>query len=178
MCTKYFDHYYNLNFKIRNQNNTFVRQSLRSQKLIDRDRRDEMSTVCKSSRPSAPAHLRLLEDHGSPRVDATRQQAGRHVRDAAAELARVLRLRDGVQVHDAVEHGRVLVLERHPVLQSTQVVSQMGNPSRLNPRKHAAASRTLGDKKEKNTLVGLLGSEARLLHKDALVGLERVKARS
>lgn len=54
--------------------------------------------------PPPPPHLGLLEENRPLWVDATGQQAGGHVQDVVPELRRVLRLRDGVQVHDAVEH--------------------------------------------------------------------------
>lgn len=72
-------------------------------------------------------HLGLLEEDGPLRVDAAGQQAGRHVQDAAAEQNRVLRLRDRVQVHDAVQHRGELLLQGHPVLQGAQVVAQVGH---------------------------------------------------
>lgn len=57
-----------------------------------------------STHPSSPAHLRLLEEYYPLRVDAAGQQAGRHVQYASPKLSRVLRLCDGVQVYNAVEH--------------------------------------------------------------------------
>lgn len=86
------------------------------------------------------AHLRLLEEDGPLRVDTTGQQASRHVQYAAPQLKRLLRLRDGVQVDDAVQHRGILVLQGHPVLQGAQVVAQVGHPGGLDPREHTSTS--------------------------------------
>lgn len=86
------------------------------------------------------SHLRLLEEDGPLRVDTTGQQAGSHVQYAAPQLQRLLRLRDGVQVYDAVHHRGVLVLQGDPVLQGAQVVAEVGHPGGLDPREHASTS--------------------------------------
>ncbi|TNN28126.1 hypothetical protein EYF80_061726 [Liparis tanakae] len=87
----------------------------------------------------------LLEEDGPLRVDADGQQAGGHVQDVGAQQRRVLRLRDGVQVHDAVQHLGEPGLQAHPALQGAQVVAQVGDPGGLDPREHAAPSRRLLD---------------------------------
>lgn len=57
-----------------------------------------------SIHPVCHTHLRLLEEYRPLWVDAAGQQAGCHVQNACPQLSRVLGLRDGVQVHDAVQH--------------------------------------------------------------------------
>lgn len=97
-----------------------------------------------SSRPTLRAtHLWLLEEDGPLWVDAAGQQARRHVQDARTEQNRVLRLRDGVQVHDAVQHRGELLLQGHPVLQGTQVVAQMGHPGWLDSREDPPTSSSI-----------------------------------
>lgn len=90
------------------------------------------SAICNEAYAiSCVTHLGLLEEDGPLRVDAAGQQAGRHVQDAGSEQSRVLRHRDGVQVHDAVQHGGEALLQGHPVLQGAQVVSQVWHPGWL-----------------------------------------------
>ena len=81
--------------------------------------------------------LGLLEEDRGVWVDATGQQAGGHVQDVKPKQRGVLGLGDGVQVHDAVQHGRVLALQGHPALQGPQEVPQVGHPSGLDPREHS-----------------------------------------
>ena len=82
------------------------------------------------------AHLRLLKEDGALGVDAAGEQAGGHVQNVLAEQRRVLGLRDGVQVHDAVQNRPVHVLQGHPALQSAQVVPQVRHACGLDTGEH------------------------------------------
>lgn len=98
---------------------------------------------------TCPTHLRLLEEYRFLWVDTAGQQAGCHIQYVTLELRWILGLGDGVQIHNAVEDWGVLVLQGHPVLQSTQVISQVGHSSRLNPWEYTATSWSLLGKKKK-----------------------------
>lgn len=60
--------------------------------------------------PISEADLRLLEKDALLWVYATGQESRSHVQDALAQDRWVLGDGDGVQVHDAVQHGAGLVL--------------------------------------------------------------------
>ncbi len=66
----------------------------------------------------------LHEQHALLGIDAGGQEAHGHVQGAGGQLVHLVRLGDGVIVHDADE-ALVLILERHPVLDGAQVVAEV-----------------------------------------------------
>src|SRR6185369_15225197 len=68
--------------------------------------------------------MRLNEDCRHLRIDSNSQIDPREVSGFLCEQRRVLRQSDRVQVHDTKE-AFVLVLERDPVSQRAQIVSEM-----------------------------------------------------
>lgn len=83
------------------------------------------------------ADLRLPEKGALLWADAAGEERSRHVQDALPQHGWVLGDRDGVQVHDAVQHGARLVLQAHPALDGPQVVAEVRDPCRLNAREHS-----------------------------------------
>jgi hypothetical protein len=84
-------------------------------------------------------HHRLHEHDRALRIDAEREQLDHHLEDASRHRLRVVRVRrDRVVIDDAVHLAvfRVLVLQRHPVANCTQVIAQMKLTGGLDPREH------------------------------------------
>src|SRR6186997_167364 len=75
-------------------------------------------------------HVRLDEQRGHRRVDPRREQTQRHVAPAGAEELGLVRARDRVVIHDAEDRLR-RVLQRHPVLDCTEVVADVQLARRL-----------------------------------------------
>ncbi len=76
-------------------------------------------------------HRRLHHDGRVLRIDARRQEQRRRFQDLRAQLGRLLIHRDGVQIDDA-EDALVVALDLDPILQRTQIVSNMQIAGRLN----------------------------------------------
>src|SRR5712691_5280770 len=78
-----------------------------------------------------------LHEHDAPlRVESRGQEADRHVERALPQGRHVVRLGDGVQVHDT-EQALVLVLQPDPVLHRTEIVADVQLARGLNAGEHA-----------------------------------------
>ena len=78
-------------------------------------------------------HARLVEQDRTLGRNAGGNQARRHLAGALAELLRVLRHGDGVQVDDAVD-GFEIILQRHPVPDRAKIIAEMQVACRLDAR--------------------------------------------
>ena len=76
-------------------------------------------------------NARLQEQDMARRIDAARQQNGRHLQRLPTQRRRILPDRDGVQIHHAPK-ALVVVLKPDPVADRTKVVPQRGYAGRLN----------------------------------------------
>ena len=77
-------------------------------------------------------HVALDEQGADLGIQTERQQSRRRVEGAGAQHRRLDVQRQGVQVDQAVERV-VLVLERHPVAEGTEVAAQMEIPEGCTP---------------------------------------------
>lgn len=84
-----------------------------------------------------PAELRMLSDRRLQeqrrlvRIDAARQQSGRHLQNVAAQFGRILRQRYRMHVRNEVRHIGARVLDVRPALDGAQIVAQMQDAGRL-----------------------------------------------
>src|SRR5690606_19488555 len=79
---------------------------------------------------------RLVEDDAALRVDARGDIGGRDLARRAAQMLRILRQGQRVQVHDA-EDAVIVLLQLHPVPDRAQIIAQMQVPGRLYARENA-----------------------------------------
>lgn len=81
-------------------------------------------------------HRGLVEDCAARRVQPDRQQRGEHLAPPPPQLRRLLRHRDGVQVHHREQQPRALRrlgLQRGPPRQGAEVVPQVRHARGLDP---------------------------------------------
>ncbi len=81
-------------------------------------------------------HRRLVEDDAFFRVDPRRQIGGGDLAGVGAQLFRVLRQGQGVQIDDA-EDAVVVVLQRHPVADRAEIIAEVQIAGGLHARKNA-----------------------------------------
>ncbi len=76
------------------------------------------------------AHLRLVEQDRTGRIDPDRDAGSRHFARRAAELGRILPNGDRVHVDNAVDAGHAL-LQLDPILHRAEIVAEMQFAARL-----------------------------------------------
>ena len=78
--------------------------------------------------------MRLDKDGCRVRINAGGKVHPCGVDDVPTQLLRLLRDRDGMQVHNA-KNCTVIALQRDPIFDRTEIISDVNDPARLNPRK-------------------------------------------
>ena len=85
-------------------------------------------------------HMRLDEERAALRVHATGEERRGEPADADAQLGGILRERDGVQIHDAID-VLVDILLVHPVADSAEIVADVRDAGGLDAGEDALAFR-------------------------------------
>ena len=98
---------------------------------------DEPSARHFQNHDCALSNLALLKEDAPLGIHAAGEQAGSHVANVLAQQERSLRDRERVQVHDAVHHVIVRVLQLHPLPKGTKIVAQMSRAGGLNARENS-----------------------------------------
>ena len=80
-------------------------------------------------------NLRLVEHNVLFGIDPAGQKGGCDLADALAQLRRILRHRDRVQIHHAI-NAIMAVLQRHEFGDGAEIIAQMQIPRRLHTRKY------------------------------------------
>ena len=80
-------------------------------------------------------NLTLVEDDVLLRVDAAGDESGGHFTNICRKRFRILRDRDGVQIHDTI-NAVMAFLKRHEFRDCAQIITEMQISGRLNAGKH------------------------------------------
>ena len=79
---------------------------------------------------SVRGHIRLHKHGRNIRINANGKIDSRELTRFCGEHLRILRQRDGVKIYDT-EKTLIVTLERHPITQSAEIISQMNVAGRL-----------------------------------------------